>query len=98
MFQSVDPEPSAGNELVDSPVEMAPACESGPQRIKPILPPGNTRLRRASVLDEDQRAGKLEHAAHFGQRTRHIGDGAQGPGCHHGIDATVVERYCLGQA
>ena len=66
MIQPLDPEPTAGNQLVYPAIEMAAAGEAGPQRIETVLPSRNTRLRRAPVLDEDQRAAGLQHPAHLG--------------------------------
>ena len=64
--QCVDPEPTGGDQIIDFAVEMTPSCHSRPERIEPILPAGHTRLRRATVLDEQQRTAGLQHPAHFG--------------------------------
>jgi hypothetical protein len=45
---------------------MTPTCHSRPERIEPILQAGHARLRRAAVLDEQQRTAGLEHPTHFG--------------------------------
>ena len=53
--QRVDPKPAAGDQIVDLAVEMTAARDARPQRIEPILPARDARLRRAAVLDEQQR-------------------------------------------
>lgn len=77
---------------------MAAAGEAGPQRVEPVLPSCNAWLRRASVLDEEEDSARLQHAAHFGQSARRIGNSAERPGRHHGIHAVVVERQGFGRS
>src|SRR5687768_12614344 len=49
-------EPTRSQEPVDRPVPVAATRHPSPERREPILPPDNCRIRRASMLDEDQPA------------------------------------------
>src|SRR5262245_51945793 len=51
-FQPVEPKARFGKQIVDLAVEMTPARQPQPERIEAILPAGDTRLRRASMLHE----------------------------------------------
>src|SRR5262245_65588756 len=51
-FQPVEPKARFGKQIVDLAVEVTPAREPQPERIEAILPAGDTRFRRASMLTE----------------------------------------------
>src|SRR5262249_35327512 len=51
-FQPVEPKARFGKQIVDLAVEVTPAREPQPERIEAILPAGDTRFRRASMLHE----------------------------------------------
>src|SRR6516165_1077946 len=51
-FQPVEPKARFGKQIVDLAVEVTPAREPQPERIEAILPAGDTRFRRATMLHE----------------------------------------------
>jgi hypothetical protein len=57
--QRFDAKAVAGNEIIHLAIEMTPAGNARPQRIKPVLLARNARLRSAPVLDEQQSAAWL---------------------------------------
>ncbi len=77
-------------------VEVAAASDPPLDRIEPVLPGNHPRLGRPPVLDEDQLTVGPQYTADFAERLGDIGDGAQGPGAEHGIDASIVERNGFG--
>ena len=64
--QRFDAKARPDDQIVDLAIEMAATGEARPQWIESILPARDAWLWRPPVLDEEERAGGLQHAAHLG--------------------------------
>src|SRR6516225_4698193 len=96
-FQPVEPKARFGKQIVDLAVEVTPAREPQPERIEAILPAGDTRFRRTSMLHEEQPPSDLEHATHVHEGSPDLGNAAAGP-CHDDrVHAAVRQRDAFGR-
>jgi hypothetical protein len=77
---------------------MAAAAQALPDRGQPILPPNDVWIRRTTVLDEQQTPTGSQHPTHVAERSQGIGNVAQGPSRHDGVDARVLKRNSFGRA
>src|SRR4029077_12085274 len=70
-------EPAGRNQRVDRSIQMTSPGDPAPRGRQAVLPADNARLRRASVLDEDQPAVPAQHSPDLAERSPRIGDGAE---------------------
>jgi hypothetical protein len=77
---------------------MVMAGAPDPVILRANLPADHARIRRPSVLDEDQPAVSAQHPPDLPKRAGRVGDAAQRPGRHHGIDRLARERDALGRS
>lgn len=70
--QRFDPEAVARGQNVHLAIEMAAAGNPRPQWFEPILPARDAGFRSASVLDEEQSAALLQHAAENQGQSRFV--------------------------
>jgi len=96
VLEPVQPEPRAGHQVGDGPVEMAAADHPPVQRGEPALDPGDPRVGRAPVLHETQRATGPQHPVGLGQGPARVRDAAQRPGAEHEVGAAAGHRDRLG--
>src|SRR5215211_6653899 len=88
-------ERGATDERVDPPVEVTAAEQLALQGVEPLLPAGHAGVGRSTVLDEVERAAGAQDPSHFDQGALDVGDGAQGPGGEHVVDAGVLQGQLL---
>src|SRR6185437_13749166 len=67
------------------PVRAAAAGHDPPRTLEPVLPARRRRVRRADMLDEEERAAGPEYAPHLAKGGRLIGHRAE----HGGADDRV---------
>src|SRR5215472_1514559 len=91
-LEPIELKAGALDQRFDRAVEMAAAAQALPDRGQPILPPNDVWIRRATVLDKQQMPTGSEHPTHLAERSQGVGNAAQGPSRHDGVDARVLER------
>jgi hypothetical protein len=95
-LQPIELKASALDQRSDRAVEMAAATQALPDRGQPILPPNDVWIRRKTVLDEQQTPTGSKHPPRVAERSQGVGNAAQGPSRHDGVDARVLERNSFG--
>src|SRR5262245_8124514 len=90
-----DLEARATNQVRDLTGQVTASEDTLLDRLEAMLPPANPLVRGQAVLDEAQRAARLEHAPNLRQRPLDVGDGAHRPGREGGVEAVVLERKRL---
>jgi hypothetical protein len=70
---------------------MAAAEQPLLHRLEAMLPAAHPLVRGEAVLDEVQRAARLEDAAYLRQRGCDLRDRAERPGTQGGVEAVVLE-------
>src|SRR6266851_2344908 len=61
------------------------------QRLRPLLPPPYSRLRRQAMLEEDELASWLQDSLDSAERLQDTGNGAESESAHDGIDRIVLQ-------
>ncbi len=90
-----DAEPGVGDQLRDRAVEVAAAADPSLDRGEPVLPGGDLRIGRESVLEEVQSATRPQHSAELAQGAGDVGDGAERERADGGVGGVIVERQVL---
>src|SRR6476661_6310622 len=85
--------------LLHEPVDRAGevAAGEGPllERLEAVLPAPHPLVGGEAVLEEVQATARPEHPPHLGERSREVGDGAQGQRGQHRVGARVLEAERL---
>lgn len=87
MRQALDAEAGQCDQCVDWTIEVTPTGNRPPRAIEPVLPARDPWFRRATMLDEQQRAAGFQHAPGLVQRLHGVRNGAKCPGGHNRVDA-----------
>ncbi len=74
---------------------MTPAGEGLPEGSEAILPGNDAGIGRATVLEKDETAARFQDTFHLLERLFNVGDGANGPCDHDGVDTRTGERQRL---
>src|SRR5260370_40276385 len=84
-----------GDEFFVFGVAETPAGEALPDGSEAILPGNDARIGRAAVLEKDETPARFQDTFHLLERLFNVGDGANGPCDHDGVDTRAGERQRL---
>src|SRR5262245_5595115 len=78
----IDHEAGVSHHTLGVAIRMTAAHEPGPRRLHPILSSRFPGLRRADVLEHPDGAARPQHAPHFHEALRGIGNAAEDEAAH----------------